>query len=204
MMGNEACTTLFGTSPSQEISQTDIIADVVAKFESRRASFRVFFVYGPREYGKTMFLSRISNAFAGKDDWIVIDVNPGVNMLESLAFQLYDECNAEHLFANAEVNLSRNENAFLLEGEHVASVDTVLEIMLTELRKQKKKVLITVDGVTNNSYMRVFAHAFQRFLREDFLVYLLMSGLYNDIHNLERAKTMTFLARAPRIELGPL
>ncbi len=52
--------------------------------------------------------------------------------------------------------------------------------------------------------MRVFASMFQILVREDLPVFLLMSGLYENIRGLQNEKSLTFLYRAPQIVLGPL
>ena len=41
-------------------------------------------------------------------------------------------------------------------------------------------------------------------MRQDYPVYLLMTGLYENIYNLQNEKTLTFLYRAPKISLQPL
>lgn len=45
---------------------------------------------------------------------------------------------------------------------------------------------------------------FQILVRNDLPVFLLMTGLYDNIKNLQDEKTLTFLYRAPRINLEPL
>ena len=52
--------------------------------------------------------------------------------------------------------------------------------------------------------MRAFASAFQIFLRQDLPIFLLMTGLYENIDALQNEKNLTFLYRAPKIKLGPL
>ena len=76
--------------------------------------------------------------------------------------------------------------------------------ILESLKKDKKKLLITIDEVTNSKSMREFAAAFQIFVRKDLPIYLLMTGLYNNISRLENEKSLTFLHRAPKIHIKPL
>ena len=52
--------------------------------------------------------------------------------------------------------------------------------------------------------MKVFVSTFQILIRNDLHVFLLMTGLYDNIQNLQNEKNLTFLYRAPKIELQPL
>lgn len=65
-------------------------------------------------------------------------------------------------------------------------------------------MLISVDEVTNSEYIRIFASSFQIFLRNDYPIFLLMTGLYENIYNLQNDKVLTFLYRAPKLILEPL
>jgi hypothetical protein len=61
-----------------------------------------------------------------------------------------------------------------------------------------------VDEVANTQGMREFASAFQILIRKDLPVFLLMTGLFDNIRKLQDEKTLTFLYRAPRIDMRPL
>ena len=52
--------------------------------------------------------------------------------------------------------------------------------------------------------MHIFASAFQIFVRQDLPVFLLATGLYENIDELQNEKNLTFLYRAPKIQLKPL
>ena len=52
--------------------------------------------------------------------------------------------------------------------------------------------------------MKVFAGAFQIFVRQELPVFLLGTGLYENIEELQNEKSLTFLYRAPKIQLRPL
>ena len=67
-----------------------------------------------------------------------------------------------------------------------------------------KRVLITIDEVSSNKNVKVFVSQFQIFMREKLNVFLIMTGLYENIKSLKDEKTLTFLYRAPTIDLKPL
>ena len=76
--------------------------------------------------------------------------------------------------------------------------------MLQVLKHKNRRLLITIDEVVNNAHMRSFASTFQILIRKDLPVFLLMTGLYENIESLQNEKTLTFLYRAPKIRLEPL
>lgn len=76
--------------------------------------------------------------------------------------------------------------------------------MLESLARRGKKILVTVDEVTSTDNMRVFSSAFQILIRQDLPLFLVMTGLFSNIRKLQDEKALTFLYRAPRIEMKPL
>ncbi len=86
----------------------------------------------------------------------------------------------------------------------ITDEEAAISKILEHLAKQNKRVLINVDEVANSKNIREFANAFQIFVRDDLPVFILMSGLYENVRDLQNEEKMTFLYRAPRIELGPL
>ena len=52
--------------------------------------------------------------------------------------------------------------------------------------------------------MRIFASQFQIFLRKEYPVYLIMTGLYENIYAIQNDSQLTFLLRTPRIMMEPL
>lgn len=76
--------------------------------------------------------------------------------------------------------------------------------LLLNLDGRGKKILIAIDEVSNTQSMREFAAAFQIFVRKKLPVYLIMTGSFENINTLQNEKNLTFLYRAPKIELGAL
>lgn len=140
-----------------------------------------------------------------KKEWIVIDVNPNREILEQIASGIYENANVKHLFLSASFSFSFHGFGFSIEGKTpVSNIKTILEKMLDVLKKHNKKVLITIDEASNNAYMRSFTHDFQSLLRNNYPVFTLMTGLYENVNSLQNNKNLTFLYRAPKVELNPL
>lgn len=86
----------------------------------------------------------------------------------------------------------------------ITDLGTAIDEMLTLASKRGKKILISIDEAVNSVSMRQFASEFQILLRQKYPVYLLMTGLYENIYELQNVKTLTFLYRAPKVQLTPL
>ncbi len=76
--------------------------------------------------------------------------------------------------------------------------------MLEQLQRLGKRLLITIDEVVYSEQMKVFASAFQIFMRQEYPIFILMIDLYENIYELQNDKSLTFLYRAPKIILEPL
>lgn len=81
---------------------------------------------------------------------------------------------------------------------------SIIDRTLEYLNKHGKKLLVTIDEVTNTPQMKEFASAFQIFIGKKYPIYFLGTGLYNNLQALKNEPNMTFLYRAPKINLGPL
>lgn len=83
-------------------------------------------------------------------------------------------------------------------------IENAIQAMLEVVKDKKKRVLITIDEATSNEEMKIFASAFQIFVRNELPVFLLMTGLFENIDALQNEKNLTFLYRAPKVKLQPL
>lgn len=81
---------------------------------------------------------------------------------------------------------------------------SIIDDILSSLKKHHKKVLITIDEVLHDDNMRHFASQFQIFVRKNYPVFLIMTGLYENIYAIQNDPALTFLLRTPKIHLEPL
>lgn len=195
----------FGREPLNFIPRTDYIQEIISEFYSDTHPNQTYMITGVRGSGKTVFLSKIAKTFKNEKHWVVVDLNPERDMLLSLASQLYSQGNVKHLFLNPELSVSFNGIGFSVENKKPQDdIEDVIVKIVDYLSKKKIRVLITVDDVANNKYIKVFAHTFQRLIRENYEVFLLMSGLYENINSVQNNKSLTFLLRVPKLYLKPL
>ena len=125
--------------------------------------------------------------------------------LQSLAAKIYSMPQMNKIFVNAKLDFSAFGLGVSIENAApVTDIENVLELMLENIKKHNKRLLISVDEVTNCEFVKVFVSSFQIFLRQDYPIFLLMTGLFENIYDLQNDKALTFLYRAPKIMLEPL
>ncbi len=204
-MDRNPYTLVFGKEPAQAISRASQSVEIMENFCREEPSQQIYMITGVRGTGKTVFMTDISRKMRRKKNWIVVELNPERNLLESLAAKLSSEDDLAKIFQSARINLSFFGIGLEVTGTApVTDIETALTKMLESLKKHGKRVLIVIDEVVSTPDMRVFSSAFQIFIRQDLPVFLLMTGLYENINALQNEKSLTFLYRAPKMELAPL
>ena len=169
----------FGIEPNQFINRLSPTEKILDTFRAELPATRLFMISGIRGSGKTVLLQTISEELGKSNEWVTVDVSPDMDILKAIAAKLY----------------SRPE----LKKKPFA-----LERMIDELARKGLRLLITLDEVVSNNHVKEFAGTFQILMRKKLPVFLLMTGLYENIRQLQNEKTLTFLYRAPMEILSPL
>lgn len=205
MKMNNPYSLTFGRMPNELIFRSEPTRSIIDSFLAEKPSQQIYMITGIRGCGKTVFMTDIAKNIKNYSEWIVVELNPEKDLLLSLASKLSSENWLAQIFRRSKINLSFWGLGIEIEGTPpITDIETALSKMLEAINKQGKRLLITIDEVTNTPNMKVFTSAFQIFLRQDLPVYLLMTGLYNNIDALQNEDSLTFLHRAPKIELKPL
>lgn len=205
MRKNNPFSLSFGKEPVSYISRDFQNDKILDSFDSDNPSYQVCMITGVRGSGKTVAMSAIANELARDRRWIVVNLNPERDLLHTFAAELSNRKELFGLFRDAKINLSFLGLGLEIDGEPpVTDYVVALRRMLEKLTKSGKRILITIDEVSLNQQIREFASQFQIFMRENLNVFLIMTGLYENIYELQNEKTLTFLFRAPKVELKPL
>ena len=195
----------FGKKPLQYISRIVQTNQVIEEFCAKQPSNQIFMLTGVRGSGKTVMMTNLAAELRKIPDWIVVELNPTRDLLQSLAAKIYSLPEMHTRFLSAKFDFSAFGLGVSVENAApVTDIENALELMLAEINKAGKRLLVTIDEVTNSEYIRVFASAFQIFIREEYPIFLIMTGLYENIYDLQNDKALTFLYRAPKIMLEPL
>lgn len=195
----------FGKSPIEAIPRVVQRQQIIEMFSSELINQQIYMITGIRGSGKTVLLNDIARYYKNESDWEVIELNPERDLLQSLASKLYDIKGIKDAFVKAKLDVSAFGIGLSAEDTFMYhDIESAIARMLEELKKCNKRLLITIDEVTNTKNMRIFASAFQIFVRQDYPIFLLMTGLLQNIMNLQNEKSLTFLYRAPKIQLESL
>ena len=195
----------FGKEPLNAIKQDKEINEIVDGFLSENPEFQVCMITGVRGSGKTVLMTEISNAIRKNDNWIVVEISPERDMLNTLAAELSNHKELLQLFKDAKINLSFLGLGLEIDSEPpITDVVVALDRMLSQLTKKKKKVLVTLDEAVSNKYVKEFTSQIQIYIRKNYNIFMLMTGLYENIYNLQNEESLTFLYRAPKFEMKPL
>lgn len=195
----------FGKSPLESVSRPFQTNEIIDTFLAEPVNQQMFLITGVRGCGKTVMMTEISHNLRNREEWVVIELNPSRDLLLGMLSKLNSNRTCAKIITSAKIDLSFFGFGVSIEGETpITDSETAIMMILEQMKKNGKKLLITIDEVTNNEYMRVFAGSFQIFVRQDLPVYLLATGLYENIDELQNEKNLTFLYRAPKIQMKPL
>ena len=128
-----------------------------------------------------------------------------MDLLSNLAIRLNDACNSKPELLSKGFNISAAGFGIGINADE-SSTDYVgiIERTFRSIVKHGRKVLITIDEVIHDNNMKIFASQFQIFLRQDFSLFLIMTGLHENIYEIQNDPALTFLLRSPKIVTGSL
>lgn len=99
---------VFGKEPALIVSRTAQEDKVINDFNAENPPYQTYLITGVRGSGKTVMMTDISNRLREDKDWIVIELNPDRDLLNSLAANLSSNNMLAGIFKEARINLSFN------------------------------------------------------------------------------------------------
>lgn len=198
-------TLTFGKSPLEPVERPVQTNEIIDTFTAEPVNQQMLLITGVRGSGKTVMMTEISRKLRTREEWVVIELNPSVDLLQGMLSKLNSNPVCAGIIKSAKIDLSFWEFGVSIEGAApITDAETAIIAILEKMKKNGKKLLVTIDEVTNNEFMHVFAGSFQIFVRQDLPIFLLATGLYENIDELQNEKNLTFLYRAPKIQMKPL
>lgn len=198
-------TLTFGKNPLESVERPVQNNEILDAFTSETINQQMFIITGVRGSGKTVMMSNICQELNKRPDWIVLELNPATDLLQAILSKLYSNHLVSKLIKSSKIDLSFFGFGVSIDGAtQITDSETAIVTILKKIQKEGKRVLFCIDEMSNNEYMKIFAGSFQIFVRQELPVFLLGTGLYENIDELQNEKNLTFLYRAPKIQLQPL
>ena len=208
-------TTTFSKDPENSYIYTEKTTVILENFMYENPSESVYKITGVRGSGKTVILAKVEEELRSiensKKGWLVFDVNPARDMLLQIAAMLVKEGFGKKTSKGKSVTISASvlgtgggigistssDNSFF-------DIGVEIEEMLKNVQKKHKKILIGIDEVSKTSDMVKFASEYGKWLRANYPVYLVCTGLYENIMEVSNVKNLTFFRRATTVQTEPL
>ncbi len=208
-------TTTFSKIPDYTYIPTEQEREIIDNFNFDNPSESLYKITGVRGSGKTVLLAKIEEEFGDDehktDGWVVYRLTTTRDMLRQLAASLYKDGFVSDKYKNKSINLSANIlgtgggiGLSRSEKDEFFDIGTELDSMLQKVEDKKKKVLIGVDEISRTPEMVVFASEFGKWMRAGYPIYMVCTGLYENIEQLYNVKNLTFFRRATTVKTEPL
>ena len=163
---NNPFTLSFGKKPVQYISRIAQTERIIGDFTAEESPNQIYMITGVRGSGKTVMMTNIASEIRKRsDEWIVVELNPNRDLLQSLAAKIYAIPEMHAVFVKAKLDFSVFGLGVTVENAvPVTDIENVIEIMLSHIKRLGKRLLITIDEVINSENIKIFASSFQIFL----------------------------------------
>ncbi len=208
-------TTTFSKNPEYSYIYTENTTAILENFLYDNPSESVYKITGVRGSGKTVILAKVEEELRKEENikkgWLVFDVNPNRDILHQIAAMLNKEGFGTKKSKSKSVNVSASVlgtggGIGISSERNDAFFDIGVEIeeMLQNAQKKKKRILIGIDEVSKTKEMIEFASEFGKWLRANYSIYLVCTGLYENILEVSNVKNLTFFRRATTIKTEAL
>ncbi len=208
-------TTTFSKAPEYTYIDTEKTDEILENFRYERPSESVYKITGVRGSGKTVLLAKIEEGLKSdefsKQGWIVLDINPARDMLAQIASMLINEglgkTKEKSRSISASLSILGTGGGLGLSSENDSSffdIGVEVEKMIQNAQKKGRKIFIGVDEVSKSDEMVRFASEFGRWLRASYPVFLVCTGLYENMVEVSNVKNLTFFRRATTVMTEPL
>ena len=208
-------TTTFSKIPDYTYIPTRQVNEILENFSYDKPSESLYKITGVRGSGKTVLLAKVEEELSLETNtekgWLVFRISPARDMIEQLAALLYKEPFIKEKYSSKSINISANDlgtggsaglSKTLADG--FTDIGVELDKMLSLASANGKKILIGVDEVSKTHEMILFASEFGKWMRAGYPVYMVCTGLYENIEQVCNVPNLTFFRRATTVKTEPL
>ena len=208
-------TTTFSKIPDESYISVEQLEEILQNFSYETPSESVYKITGVRGSGKTVLLAKIVSELKMdefKDNgWLVCNLSPARDMLQQLGAFLRKQKLVKEKKNSKSINVSANVmgtgggiGLSSTKSDEIFDIGIEIDEMLSQAKTDGKKIFIGVDDVSKTSEMVIFASEFGKWMVENYPVYMVCTGLYENIEQLSNVKNLTFFRRATTVMTKPL
>ncbi|WP_373841720.1 AAA family ATPase [Limosilactobacillus sp.] len=200
----------FGIQPTVLLNRSEILQKLVASIKDLNTPYRTTLIYGTRGVGKTVFMNEVGKQISQDDNWLVLHLIIGNNMIGRLVDLLYQKAATplqKLLDQISGVQFSIGGISFDHSSSRVQSTTNyqiLLEKMLKILKEHQQNVLVMIDEAQDVPGMVELASVYQVLISEGLPISIIMTGLPKNVQELQNNHVLTFLLRSGRVNLSPL
>lgn len=196
---------MYGRIPSSIIERTKEFKKIISTFNDNNPSTLAYTITGIRGSGKTVLLRAAAKELQENSDFVVVDLNPQEEMINSFGQKLFYEGRKLKLFLDFELTIDLKFIQLTVgKNDKINNPEVIAERLIKNLHDEKKRILITIDEVNNTTEIKKFANFYQSMIGKGYNIFLLMTGLKNNIDVIVESNATSFLSRTPKITLHPL
>ena len=196
-----------------------IADEIIRNFTSEESSKYVYKITGLRGSGKSVEYGKIIRTLKEEKDWLVYPLSASGDAVTTLISKLSMEnfIDAKSNVITLSSTTSVEGSAFVLSGnetvnvaktsadnEHFYSDEATLTRMIAEANKKSYKVLVGIDDISKTPVMVNLLSMIGSMLLEGLQIYLVVTGLTENIEEFSSEKNLTFFKRADEREIKPL
>ena len=198
----------FGNRPAELIGRDSVIEGFQkGLLQPIGHPNRATLLVGQRGMGKTALLLEFSD-HAEKSGFVVARTTATENLLDDIigAIQVYETKVKPKVKGVSAGALGFSLGLTFSEGlEQHLSFQNKLSLLLNELEKQNKGVVILIDEIqAHGKALRLLTTAYQHLVGENKNIVIAMAGLPHAISSILNDEVLTFFNRAKKIRLEPL
>ena len=193
-----------------------IADEIITNFSSDASAKYVYKITGLRGAGKSVEYSKVIRTLKEKKDWLVYSLSASGDVISTLVSKLSMEkfIDSDKKTMSVSSTTSIGGHAVVVNGEeainvtksisadeHFYSAEATLTHMISSANSKGFKVLIGIDDIAKTPEVIKLLSILGALLLEGLQIYLLVTGLSENIEDFSSEKNLTFFKRADSKEI---